>query len=58
MGRGKGKGELRLIDLLKMEDKSLLNGTWWLKDIPRNSFINKIFQNPNTGGLSIQFKHL
>jgi hypothetical protein len=55
---GKGKGKLKLIDLLKMEAKSPYNGTWWVKNIPPSSFIGDIFRNPQTNMLSIQFKHL
>lgn len=50
---GKGKGKLNLDDLIDIESKSDLNGTWWLKDLKKDSIITNIGVNPATGKISI-----
>ena len=52
---GKGKGDLNINDLIGLESKSKLNGTWWLKDLKKNSLVEDIIMNPNTGKISIVF---
>lgn len=54
---GKGKGKLRLKDLLVLEAQSDKNGTWWLKDIPKGAKIHEIFENLTTNKISIRFEH-
>lgn len=50
---GKGKGKVRLRDLLELEAKSDMNGTWWLKNFPSDVTIEGIIQNPKTKKISL-----
>lgn len=51
--QGKGKGKLKLLDLMKREEETFINGTWFVKDLPKNS-IARFGVNPNTNRISIQ----
>lgn len=55
-GAGKGKGSVKLIDLIKREDRSLKNGTWFLSQIPKNAVIEQIGINPKSNTIAIVFQ--
>ena len=40
--QGKGKGKMKLLDLLHLEAQTDLNGTWWLKDFPDGLFVEGV----------------
>lgn len=51
--KGNGKGQLKLKELLQREAQSDLNGTWWVKDIPKGAYIERFGINPKTNKLAI-----
>lgn len=52
--QGKGKGKIKLIDMMKREDQSLSNATWMMKDAPKGwTRISEVGVNPETGNLAI-----
>jgi hypothetical protein len=53
---GKGKGDLKLLDLMKREDSSLLNGAWFMHQIPKNKEIIQIGKNPASNTIAIVFE--
>lgn len=53
--KGRGKGKIRLIDLIKREAESDQNGTWFLNQIPQEKEIGSIGLNPETKKLAITF---
>lgn len=55
-GTGKGKGNVKLLDLMKREDSSLKNGTWLMNQIPKDAMIGQIGLNPKTNTIAIAFK--
>lgn len=50
---GRGKGKLTELDLFKREEKSDLNGTWWMKNFQAGTQIKQIGVNPRTSKLSL-----
>lgn len=52
---GKGKGKLNAIDLMKIEMKSDYNGTWWIKDLPKDLVGIKFAINQSTNKISLQY---
>ncbi|MFF2532187.1 hypothetical protein ACFVS2_25090 [Brevibacillus sp. NPDC058079] len=56
-GHGKGKGDLKLIDIQKREDQSLSNGTWFMgRDVFPGDIIGKIGMNPKSNTIAISIK--
>ncbi len=48
--KGKGKGKLKSMELVALED-SPKNITYWMKDVPEGHIIREIFLNPKTNML-------
>lgn len=55
-GHGKGKGDMKLLDLMKREDRSLSNGTWLMNQIPKDKSIGQIGLNPKSNTIAIAFR--
>lgn len=52
-GEGKGKGKLKFMDLVELED-SAKNITYWMKDFPKDHIITDMFMNESTDMLSLK----
>lgn len=53
---GKGKGDLKLLDLMKREDRSTMNGAWFMDQLPKNKEIKQIGKNPSSNTIAIVFE--
>jgi hypothetical protein len=55
---GKGKGKLKFMELLELEDKSSKIATWWMKDIPKNSLIHSFTWDPEKNKILLKFNEI
>lgn len=55
--QGKGKGDVKLLDIQKREDKSLLNGAWFMgRDVKAGQRIGQIGINQKSGSIALSLE--
>jgi hypothetical protein len=52
---GKGKGSVKLMELIERESESALNGTWMMDQIPKDAKINQVGLNQRGDNLALSF---